>query len=223
MVSPVNAPHVKKLARVVEIVGPAGAGKTTVTRLLSNKFAGSVRFTDFPDVRKISDAPFFIKYCGLLLPSLLSLYQKDSRQLTRREFAWLAILKGWPSLLQSQMEQDQKVIILDQGPVYLFSQMDEFGPGFLRSQRAGIFWQELYHQWASALDVVVWLDAPDETLVNRIRTREDWHIVKDESTLKMYEFLASFREAYEHIFSKLAAQKNGLRIIRYDSGQKKPD
>ena len=45
--------------QVVEIVGPAGAGKTTLCHAL-DRYTQSLRLENFPDVRKIADAPFFI-------------------------------------------------------------------------------------------------------------------------------------------------------------------
>jgi hypothetical protein len=54
-----------KTPRVVEIFGPAGAGKTTLCLLL-NQYQERIRLSEFPDVRKIVDSPFFIWY-GLRL------------------------------------------------------------------------------------------------------------------------------------------------------------
>ena len=38
------------------------------------------------------------------------------------------------------------------------------------------------------LDVVVWLDAPDACLLQRIRTRDKDHVVKNESTETVSKF-----------------------------------
>ena len=120
--------------RVVEIVGPAGAGKTTLSHGL-DCFDKSIRLENFPDVRKVADAPFFISNGVKLIPSLLRLYRSDSRHLTRREFAWMSILVGWSSLLRKEARDGNKVIILDQGPVYLLTEMRLFGPEYLRQKQ----------------------------------------------------------------------------------------
>jgi deoxyadenosine/deoxycytidine kinase len=211
----------QKTPRVVEIIGPAGAGKTTLGRMLNN-YQDKICLSDFPNVRKIGDAPFFIRYGLGLVPTLHRIYQRSSRQLRRREFAWMSILMGWSSVLQKDAKHCSKVIILDQGPVYLMAEMREFGPEYLRDQKADKLWQSLYYRWANTLDVIVWLDASDANLLERIRTRDQEHVVKNELASTVFEFLARYRRTYKEIISMLEANTSGLRVLRFDTGRQQP-
>ncbi len=202
--------------RVVEIVGPAGAGKTTLYQAL-DCHADSLRLENFPDVRKMADAPFFISNGLELIPRLLGLYRPGIRQLTRREFAWMTILNGWAALLHTETKADNKVIILDQGPVYLMAELRVFGPEYLRQEAAGRLWQDLYDRWADTLDMIVWLDAPDEVLFDRIRIRQQEHIMKTEPAVTVYEFLGRYRAEYEFILSILTAKMASLKVLRFDT------
>ena len=154
-------------------------------------------------------------------PTLFNLSQHNSRKLTRREFAWLSILNGWPGVLQKELKNN-KTIILDQGPVYLLAELSEFGPEFLKRQEAEKMWQDLYSRWADRLDMIVWLDAPDTDLLKRIRSRDKEHVVKNESSETTFEFLAGYRKAYERTISNLSANHNNLKILRFDTSQKSP-
>jgi adenylate kinase family enzyme len=204
--------------RVIEIVGPAGAGKTTLYQALG-RYPESIRLENFPDVRKAADAPFFILNGLRLIPSLLRSYRHDSRQLTRREFAWMTILIGWSALLRRGCNNGNKVLILDQGPIYLLAEMRLFGPEYLRQKATERIWQDLYCQWKTTLQMVVYLDAPDQILLDRIRNRRQEHIVKTQPATIGFEFLDRYRAEYELILSTLTAHKTDLKVLRFDTGQ----
>jgi shikimate kinase len=208
--------------RIVEIIGAAGAGKTTLYNALS-RYPSHIRLSDFPNVRSLKDAPFFIRYGLQILPKLIGLPAHDSRPITRREFAWMTILKGWAGLLQRDIKNCPHTIVLDQGPVYLTVELKEFGPALLRTPTAEKLWQEHYCRWASTLDMIVWLDASNETLLERIRMREQDHIVKNESATRMVEFLENFRQAYERTVSVLIEKNPGLRILKFDTGEQETE
>lgn len=204
--------------RIVEIIGPAGSGKTTLCHALSS-CKKIFYIGNFPDVRKFSSAPFFIWNGFRISPALLGLPKHNSRKLTQRELAWLSILRGWPDILKRNLKNNQ-ITILDQGPVYLLAETSEFGPDYLKEQKADVFWKSLYSHWADTLDMIVWLDAPDTQLMNRIRNRDKGHIVKNESDETTFEFLTRYRKAYERTISKLSANHSDLKILRFDTSKK---
>src|SRR5688572_22240429 len=100
---------------IMELVGPAGAGKTTLSRALSKRDEEIVIGPDI-ELRKVSHLPVFIRSIPSSVP--LFLYQrKSNRQLTWTELKDIAYLKGWPDLLRRRSSNTGKVILLDQGPV----------------------------------------------------------------------------------------------------------
>ena len=211
----------KTSSRIVEIVGPAGAGKTTLCNVLSCCQA-TTYLGRFPDVRKAAHAPFFIWNSLQVFLATRGLPRRNSRQLTRREVAWLAILNGWPAVLRKE-SRNSRFIWLDQGPVYLLTETRTFGPEYLRRSEAGKLWRRLYSQWADLLDAIIWLDAADVELLKRIRGRCKEHAVKNESAQTTFEYLASYRHAYEQTLSGLLANHPRLRVLRFDTGQKSPE
>ena len=54
--------------RILEIIGPAGAGKTTFYKALE-KYPQHFQLSNFPDVHKTADAPFFVNHGLQLVPA----------------------------------------------------------------------------------------------------------------------------------------------------------
>ena len=211
-----DGPIINRPLHVVELVGPAGAGKTTLSRELSRR-NDTIRIADPPCARK--DRIFFARQSLFMIPTLLSLLKKNGngRYPTLEEIAWLAILDGWHHLLQREVQSDGKVVVIDQGAIYLMAELITSGPQHLRSQR-GKWWDGIYKQWAFTVDMVVYLDTSNGGLLERIRNRHTWHIMKDRTKPEVFEFLNHYRGAYEQVISRLVANDNNLRVIFFDTG-----
>ena len=93
-----------------------------------------------------------------------------------------------------------------------------FGPKNLRSEEFRRWWDGMLTRWSHALDMIIWLDAPDAVLVERIHRRDSWHFVKEKSKKEAAEFLARYRTSYERIIPSLIAN-NGPTVLRFDTAQ----
>jgi thymidylate kinase len=80
------------------------------------------------------------------------------------------------------------------------------------------WWNATLRQWALALDIVVWLDASDGDLVERINSRGKRHVVKGIPQPEACEFLARYRSAYEQILGQLTIHGRPT-LLRLDTGR----
>jgi thymidylate kinase len=203
----------------VELVGPAGAGKTTLVQALDQR-SKKILIGDFPYFRRAKYIPFFVRSAFLMVPTLLRLYQTGSSKWpTRREIAWMSILMGWPRSLGRRASEADTIVVLDQGPVYLLTELCAFGSECLNSRSMDAWWNSMFSQWAATLDMVVWLDAADAILAERIHTRPRWHLMKGRPDQEAFEFLARYRKAYKQVLAKLTANANGPSQLCLDTSQ----
>lgn len=208
----------QRIPRVVEVVGPAGAGKSTLCRLLS-AYPERIRIEYHLDVHKLQDLLLLSVYQFRLVPRLMRLYRGRGRWLNHQEYTWLTMLMAWPGRLRRNRRADDKIVILDQGPIYLLAEQKIFGPDWLRILGSGNTWQKMYHDWARTLDLLVWLDTDNDRLMQRINSRNKEHIVKNEPAEKVYEFLNTYRTAYNDVFRRFMADPDCPRVISCDTGR----
>lgn len=207
---------------IVELVGVAGSGKTSVASELYRHGRGIAR-GNFPDIHDLKNVKFFLVNGIALIPLLLRLRRASGQRLTRRQAAWMMILTGWPALLRRDQGNDTSVIVVDQGAIYMLTELHSFGPECLRSRDVEWWWDRTYSQWARTLDLVVWLDAPNGILIERIQRRHRGHWVENRPEREVVQFLNQFRAGYEYVIGRLAAINKELKVLKIDTARASED
>jgi hypothetical protein len=108
---------------------------------------------------------------------------------------------------------------MDQGPVSMMAEICVSGPKCLLSQTSKKWWENTLKSWANVLDMLIWLDTSDPILVERVRTRKKWHLIKDWNDQDALDFNILYRSVYTQLISELTIEANGPEVIRLDTGQ----
>jgi hypothetical protein len=199
------------VSRLVELAGPAGAGKSTVFRALVTR-ADNVEAA--PDIGK-RDYALLAAHVPPVVGALLR--RRAIRRLTPAQLRVMVYLRALPPLVARRPPGDRSVLIFDQGPLYVL------GRPRLLDARLAPWRQEMFERWASLLDAVVWLDAPDGVLVGRIGERPKWHRLKGQPADAAIDVLAKTRAVYEEMLSNLEARDDGPGILRFDTSRTSPE
>ena len=196
---------------IVEIMGPAAAGKTTLIRLLCRD---GHEIRSGIDVASIRSAGVFSAKAASFLPVWL-LQRPRGRWFTWREVKSLAFLDLWYREVERGRPSGVSATLLDHGPLYRLTSLREFGPDMAHSQRFERWWLTAFDRWRGTVDIVVWLDAPNELLLERVQQRGHWYLSADRSIEEKHEFLGRYRGALTTMLEGFA--EGGPTILRFDT------
>jgi deoxyadenosine/deoxycytidine kinase len=213
----------EKIIKIIEIIGPAGAGKSSLGQLL--KVSGKIKIINAaPNFRLINDIPFFIKNTFYSLPTFVRfIARQDDKSINAKQFVWLVILNGWSKRLRRYAKKFSTIFVLDEGPIYLMTFLYVYGSNVFKSQNSNVWWEHIFRDYANAIDIVVWLDAPNSVLVSRIRDRNKPHGVKNKTDPEAFNYLNNLRQAYERMISGLTTEDSELLVMRFDTNQETLD
>lgn len=202
--------------RLVELVGPAGAGKSTIAQLLR----GGAGVRAAPGLWTLPRGPLGLNALRFL-PRVLGFYRAfrgrvwdEMKQVIRLDTLYQVV--GAPHGGRGE------VWLLDEGPVLAFGWLTVFGDDRLRRPAFAAWLAGAVTRWASALDVVVLLDAPDAVLARRIRERAKPHDVKALPDGEVLGFIRSYRAALEAAVAALR-DAGPLTVVRIDTGDDAPE
>jgi shikimate kinase len=204
---------------IVELVGPAGAGKTTLSNALAQQDK-RMQLVSFPDNIGLKELLFFAWNAFILLPILIpSFVRRSGRKPSRKELVAMFILNGWSRDLEKQASPTAPIILIDQGPVNLLGHLTVWWAGKQPDRALNAWHEKMCRQWAGRLNLVIMLDAADETLTERIRTRQQSHGLKGKTAQEIQNILDTYREAYLQVISRMALEDQQPNVMHFDTTQ----
>jgi adenylate kinase family enzyme len=193
--------------RLVELVGPPAAGKSTIFDALlarGEEVERSPRLRETDSLRA--------RDVAAVVATLLR-HRALGPRVTVEQIRMMVYLRALPRILQDGGSRGPRVIVFDQGPVFSLTRPS------LRDERLAQWSARTFAAWGALLDVVVWLDAPDAVMIERINARDKWHRLKGARGDTAAEDLLTSRAVYEDALAKLAPPPRGPTIVRFDTSR----
>jgi hypothetical protein len=194
----------------VEIAGVAGAGKTALRELLCARDLGWVA-ADSLHTRR----PAHLPYLALGLPTVGPLAAAAARRGPRppwpdvKDAVYISV---WHHFLAAHADAPGRTLLLDQGPLFALARLRWAHSPLTAAPGFALWWEESLARWAAELDGVVWLDAPDEVLLDRINARPRAHLVKGRPAREASRFLGASRWALAEVL-EAASAATGVPIL----------
>ena len=193
----------------VELVGPAGAGKSTLVQSLAGRFR-----SDAAEIWGLPVLPLLVN--GAQLVPTFSRLWLYTGSLLWRETRHVVRLRTLGKALRRPQPPGAEVVIFDEGPVFALTWLRGFGHAGLGAEVASEWWEKAFQEWAALIDVVVVLDAPDNILAQRIRARPRDHEVKRYPDAEIARWMGRFRVALESVLTGLS-RHGGPVVVRLSS------
>jgi hypothetical protein len=198
---------------VVELVGAAAAGKSTLVAELQRGETGIewLQRAQWGDSRAALARQALRHAPGWFAAAARSPIGYAWRN--ARYFLRLAALE---SVVGRAMRNAPRVVMLEHGPVFTLARVRAFHEGPMPAPLAR-YAARLLARWARKLDLVIALDAPDDVLAERLRTRSKPHAMRDRTDDEFSDFVHRYRAAYEAVLAQLSeAGGPPLLVLRTD-------
>ncbi|MGH7427105.1 MAG: AAA family ATPase [Candidatus Methylomirabilaceae bacterium] len=209
MTKPPNDGAVPVPPLIVELVGPAGAGKTALLRAIS---ARDTTVRSGLRIERLPLLPIILWHTLALAPAAVDLFAENYRTWSPG-MRHLVRLRTLHPALAREAGSGSRAIILDEGPLFSLTRLSVFQNADLGHGALAREWRAELARWTTELDVVVWLDAPDHVLSERIRGRDKEHPVKDATEREVTDFLGRYRSAYQGLLDRVLAAGR-VRLVK---------
>ncbi len=204
----VAAPRRADRPLAVELAGLAGAGKSSI--------AGALVELD-PALRARPRVSWWRHLTSVppLVPTFVSLHW-PLRRVLGKEMKRLLRLRALHRLAEET--KDCEILVFDEGPVYLLARILVFGGKNIQTRGFERCWRRAVATWAATLDAIVWLEAPDDVLAPRLRSRPE-HPFGDADDRTVAALLRAYRQAFSRVIAELtAAGGPPVWTVRTDRG-----
>jgi hypothetical protein len=169
----------------------------------------------FIHARRPSHLAQIVRGIPRLSPILLGGLTRPPR-MSWREYKLLVYVTRW-RLLLGRRTSPGTVLLFDQGPLYALVRLTAEGKPFAARPSFERWRDEMLGIWAGEFSALIFLDAPDAVLWDRINRRPQGHTAKGEEAKEGLRFIARYRRSFENLLGTVEAL-GGPQVVRFDTG-----
>lgn len=194
-----------KQSKVFEMIGPAGAGKSSLARELRRQLY-SVRTSLSWQEGKCLCLMILLRRLPQIVKSLLNNVPVGHLKVAISTETVLMLLH--PSRRSHWIFG--RSVIMEIGPAFHLAFLEKESPQFNRK-----WLDDLRYRLRESIDLVLWLDASNDLLLSRINDRPKMHRIKNAALKDAERFLDDYRKSFTDIIGN---EGKSLSVINIDTG-----
>lgn len=207
------------LSKIVELVGPAGVGKSTLTKALCDHCACAREGLE-PD--RLASVASFSAQMTRLVPAYLG-NCLGSHWLSRNEMRCIYLLGAWSLRANAPSDSSPRLSVMDHGPIFRLTYLKVFGSRLSKTRRFQCWWEQMLSSWSQKLTRIVCLEADNDELIERVRSRQgrsDRFRSRSDSAARA--FLEDYRRGYDEVLNSIA-RLGGPDVLSFNTQRQSPD
>jgi len=196
---------------IIEIIGLAGAGKSTLTDSLKN----SKKFDFSPSISlpKLATLHWQFAY-GLKHIIPLLFYSKKGYLLQN-----IKLILHMNSMLKTLKKSEFKNIkLFDQGIIYQYASYCYFGFNIKGRSYLDDVFEKTVKEYLCIVNSIIYLKVNDEIALKRVATRKSYHMLNEFSEQEILDFISYYSTYYEQVIE--LANKYDVSVIEIQTSNK---
>lgn len=194
---------------LIEVAGPAGSGKSTLVDLIVSRSPIRPGF----EPCDIGCVPLALRR-SRLIPASHVWTELRSGRLPREPLRSMVYVESWLNHGTTDADPTREPRLYDHGPFFRLATISEFGPP--AGEAFQRWWMAMRDAWSETMTLVVWLDAQDATLLERIRARSRGHPVETLNDSDALTWLQRYRRAFDRALEPFHRARPD-DLVRYDT------
>ena len=197
------------MSQVLEIVGIAGCGKSTLTGNLRSRYPDWNYSFRLPVLRTLHWQVFaLLRHAGILFS-----YSEKGEFV--RNCRLLMYIEALPAAIKQSKAKGRHPVVFDQGVIYAYASLRNIG--LRRAERSGqtLLHLQMLEKYIDQIDGITLLTADRKSLEDRIFSRESDHRLKHFSDNEIDIFFRGYDQVFQEVINLL--REKGKQVVKIDT------
>tara|TARA_B110000967_G_C18680688_1_gene457880 strand:- start:178 stop:822 length:645 start_codon:yes stop_codon:yes gene_type:complete len=198
------------VAKIIEIVGVSGVGKSTIAKNISE------HFPEWDISFRLPKRDTIAYQLLAIMNNFLPIFIYSEKDHFFNNLKLIAHIYALTTFIEKKRDSDG-VLIFDQGVIFEYAYLCNFGLKNAPENYKKLIYSKYVSRYFKSLNVFVFLSASADIVLKRVMLRKSDHRLKQFSELEKINFIKNYNDIYNYI--KVDLEGEATQIINIDTGK----